>query len=192
MSTIIDGLDYGPIACLVGTWQGDKGMDIAPDQHEPDGVERNPYYETITFEAIGDAKNADTELLAVVRYHQVVSRKSNNEVFHDQVGYWIYKKTEDLVMHTLTIPRAVSVLAGGSATVKGTETTLEVKAALGDPDWGVVQSPFMRDNASTKAFEMTMVVDGDKMNYRESTILEIYGNKSFDHRDKSELVRVSK
>lgn len=191
MTTVIDNVDYGPIACLVGKWEGQKGMDIAPDPNEADGIERNPYYETIVFEAIGDAENAETEVLAVVRYHQVVSRKSNDEVFHDQVGYWIYKKSESLVMHSLSIPRAVSLLAGGSAAVNGSETTLTVKAALGDPDWGVIQSPFMRDNASTKAFEMTMIVDGDKMNYRESTILEIYGNKSFDHKDKSELVRVS-
>ena len=37
--------DYGPLTNLIGTWNGDKGMDIAP---EPDGTEHNPYYETIT------------------------------------------------------------------------------------------------------------------------------------------------
>ena len=41
--TTIDGVDYGPLAALVGTWKGAKGVDRAP---EPDGEERNPYYET--------------------------------------------------------------------------------------------------------------------------------------------------
>ena len=28
--TIIDGIDYGPLAVLVGIWKGDKGVDRAP------------------------------------------------------------------------------------------------------------------------------------------------------------------
>ena len=47
-STVINDIDYGPLAGLVGKWQGDKGMDIAPD---PDmAKEENPYFETITFD----------------------------------------------------------------------------------------------------------------------------------------------
>ena len=60
MSTI-DGIDYGPLAALVGTWEGDKGTDIAP---EPDGTEENPYYETITFYPAGDVENAETQTLS--------------------------------------------------------------------------------------------------------------------------------
>ena len=71
-----DGVDYGPLAGLVGTWKGDKGMDISP---EPDGTEENPYYETIEFDAAGDVTNAESQTLAIVRYHQVVKRKSNDE-----------------------------------------------------------------------------------------------------------------
>ena len=31
MSTIIDEVDYGPLAQLIGTWVGNRGLDIAPD-----------------------------------------------------------------------------------------------------------------------------------------------------------------
>ena len=65
--TVIEGINYGPLACLVGTWKGDKGLDVAP---EPDGKEENPYFETILFEAIGDVKNAGEQVLAALRYHQ--------------------------------------------------------------------------------------------------------------------------
>jgi hypothetical protein len=34
----IDGVDYGSLAALVGTWPGDKGFAKAP---EPDGEEPN-------------------------------------------------------------------------------------------------------------------------------------------------------
>ncbi|MGB0575656.1 MAG: heme-binding beta-barrel domain-containing protein [Alphaproteobacteria bacterium] len=79
--------DYGPLAGLIGVWTGDKGMDIAP---EPDGTEHNPYYETITYTAIGDADNAEEQLLTALHYIQIVQRKSNDEVFHHQSGYWMW------------------------------------------------------------------------------------------------------
>ena len=51
--TIIDGIDDDPLAALVETWRGDKGVDIVP---EPDGQDRNPYYETIVFDVAADAR----------------------------------------------------------------------------------------------------------------------------------------
>ena len=44
----------------------------------------------MTFEAAGSATNAETQQLAVVRYHQAVFRKSNDMQFHDQLGYWMW------------------------------------------------------------------------------------------------------
>ena len=48
-----------------------EGVDVAP---EPNGTEVNPYYETIVFEALVDVENAESQLLAAVRYLQVVRR----------------------------------------------------------------------------------------------------------------------
>jgi len=181
-------IDYGPLTGLIGTWTGDKGMDVAP---EPDGTERSPYFETISFEAAGDVTNAESQVLAVVRYHQVVSRKSTGKVFHDQVGYWLWDAERSAVIQSLTIPRAVCVLAGG--TFRGTPDparglVLEVAARLGDPDWGIIQSPFMRDQASTREFRHTLELRGNRLSYRETTVLDIYG-RTFDHTDENELVR---
>ena len=79
-ANIINGVNYGPLAALVGTWKGDKGNDLSP---ELDGEEDTPYYETLKFEAIGDVTNAGSQTLSVLRYHQVVRKKSDNQVFHD-------------------------------------------------------------------------------------------------------------
>ena len=179
-------IDYGPLARLVGTWEGDRGLDVAP---EPDGSEESPYYETIRFEAIGDVTNAESQTLAVVRYQQIVSRKSNDEVFHDQTGYWMWDAASGTVMQSIVIPRAVCVLAGGSfagSVESGSRVELSVAAGLDDPDWGIVQSPFMRDNARTVSFRHDVVVDGNTLSYSETTALEIYG-RSFDHTDENEL-----
>jgi len=178
--------EYGPLAGLIGTWTGDKGLDIAP---EPDGLDETPYYETIVFEAAGYVQNAESQTLMIVRYHQIVRKKANDEVFHDQVGYWTWDAQTGVVAQSLTIPRAVCVLAGGEASTEaGGETTLIVRAKRGDNDWGVVQSPFMRDNASTESFEHTLSVAGDRLKYSETTVVAIYG-RTFDHVDANELVR---
>ena len=103
-------IDYGPLAGLIGTWEGNKGLDVSP---EPDGWEESPYYETIAFETVGDVTNAESQRLVVARYQQIVRRKSTDKVFHDQTGYWMWDADAGAVMQSLTIPRAVCVLAGG-------------------------------------------------------------------------------
>ena len=185
----VNDIDYGPLTGLIGTWEGDKGMDISP---EPDGTEENPYYETIAFEAAGDVTNAEEQTLAIVRYHQVVRRKSNDEVFHDQIGYWLWDPANGTIMQSVTIPRAVCVLAGGSfaGDAKAPEITLSVRAKRGDADWGIIQSPFMREKASTEAFEHELTVAGDRLRYAETTYLQIYGRR-FDHTDQNELRRTA-
>ncbi|MFQ5718557.1 MAG: heme-binding beta-barrel domain-containing protein [Acidobacteriota bacterium] len=186
--TDTEDIDYGPLGGLIGTWTGDKGMDLAP---EPDGTEENPYFESIVFEAAGDVKNAESQVLAIVRYHQNVRRKYDRKVFHDQVGYWTWDAAAGTLAHSFTIPRRVCVLAGGKhsgeADADGS-MTLRVSARLDDAAWSIVQSPFMLDKARTLAFEHELTVKADRIVYSQTTRLEIYG-RTFDHTDTSELVR---
>ncbi len=190
-NTTIDGIDYGPLAALIGQWKGDKGVDIAP---EPDGEERNPYYEVITFEAAEDVTNAEKQTLAIVRYHQVVTRKSNDQVFHDQIGYWLWDSADNTIVECFTIPRGVAVVAGGTLaapTDLAQELVFEVTADANSPDCGIVQAPFMFKQARTTAFSHTVTVTGDQMRYSETTVLDIYEKKSYDHTDLNTLTRVS-
>ena len=185
-STMIEGIDYGPLACLVGTWTGDKGMDISP---EPDGQADSPYFETVVFEPVGDVTNAESQRLVALRYHLVVSRHSDRKPFHSQTGYWMWEPASGAVTQSLAIPRAVCVLAGGKATQEGSATVLEVKASL-NGKWGIVQSPFMLEKARTVGFTHKMTVTGDSLVYAETTFLEIYG-RSFDHTDQNTLRRAT-
>ncbi len=185
MSKVIHGVDYGPLAGLVGNWEGDKGTDVSP---EPDGKEETPYFERILFEAIGEVTNAESQTLSVLRYYQLVSKKTTKEVFHNETGYWMWDPKTDVVMHSLTIPRGVCLLAGGKPQIDGTMVVLEVKAAVDNKDWGIIQSPFMQDNARTNAFSHRICVDGNQLTYSETMVLDIYG-KSFDHTDTNTLNR---
>ncbi len=184
-ATYINGIDYGPLASLVGNWTGDKGVDKAP---EPDGEEKNLYYESLIFEAIGDVTNAEKQTLAVLRYHQVVSRKSNDKVFHNETGYWSWDSATGVISHSLTIPRGVCVLAGGQASATDSGFLIDVAAKIDDPDWGIIQSPFMRDNAKTTEFRHRITIEGDKLVYEETTVVDIYG-KTFNHTDRNRLQR---
>ena len=94
-------------------------------------------------------------------------------------------------MHSLTIPRAVSVLAGGMHNGEKEDSgsiILEVSASLNDKDWQIIQSPFMRDNARTTEFQHRIIVGNGKLSYSETTTVEIYG-KVFEHTDQNKLMR---
>jgi hypothetical protein len=180
--------DYGPLKLLIGTWEGDKGSDFAP---EPDEDATSPYYETITYEGAGDVDNADEQELVIVRYHLSVRRKSNDETFHDQVGYWLWDKENQTVMHSFTIPRGLCVLAGGKFDAKkssDSEITLKVAAKPGE-EWGVIQSHFMIKKAKTLEFRQELKVSKDELSYSQTTVLDIYG-RNFDHTDKNILKRI--
>ena len=181
-------VDFGPLKNLIGDWKGDKGTDVAP---EPDGSETSPYYETITVTPVGSVTNAEEQVLAALHYHQIVYRKSNDEAFHNQTGYWMWDAATGTVMHSFTIPRAVSLLAGGlykGETDADGRVALKVSAGIDDPAWGIVQSPFMADNARTVSFRQQLFIGRDSLSYDETTILDIYGQR-FEHTDCSALVR---
>jgi len=185
---MINDLDYGPLKHLIGTWIGNKGLDIAP---EPDGIENNPYYETIVFTAADDVDNAEEQVITAIHYRQIVQRKSNDKIFHDETGYWMWDAEAGIVMHSLTIPRGVCVLAGGKYIEdKDSENTacIEVSAKLNDKDWGIIQSPFMQEKASTREFSQQIKVSEEKLSYSQTTILDIYG-RTFEHTDNNELLR---
>ena len=186
--SIIDGIDFGPLSHLVGAWSGNQGTDIAP---EPDGDENNPYNERIEFSVVGDVTNAEEQTLAVLFYRQIVRRESNNAVFHDQTGYCMWDATRKTVMHGFTIPRGVAVLAGGqfNGDADAENLVLELSADSESPEFGIVQSPFMRDKAKTTAFSQKLVLQGNTLDYSQTTTLDIYG-KVFAHTDENRLVKI--
>ena len=188
MNRIIDDVDYGPLALLLGKWIGVRGLDVAPDaKAEPD---KTAFIDEITFSISGPAENAEEQQLASVRYHHVVRKKENGLIFHDQIGHWIYEEETGLLMHSLTIPRGVCVLAGGKVTELEGETLFEVEAKAGSDTFGIIQSPFMLEKAKSNAFKMKLNVKGNNMSYEETTSLFIYG-KTFEHIDKSNLKKVT-
>lgn len=187
LNTIINEVDYGPLAQLVGKWVGNKGVDIAPDaEANPD---RTEFSDEMIFTISGPSENAEEQLLVSVKYHHVVRKLEGGHIFHDQIGHWIFDKSTNTIMHSLSIPRAVCLLAGGQYQENDDTSIFKVEAKAGSDSYGIVQSPFMLKKAKTNAFQMNMTVKGDELNYREVMSLSIYG-KEFEHSDSSTLYRV--
>ena len=110
-------------------------------------------------------------------------------MFHHETGYWMWDADTQTVVHSLVIPRAVCVLAGGRYTGKTDpdgRVVIEVAAKIDDERWKIIQSPFMADNASTAAFRQEVTVGGGRLSYSETTMLDIYG-KLFEHTDQNDL-----
>lgn len=180
----VDETNYGPLAHLIGSWQGNKGEDIAP---EPDGTEENSYYENITFKGLGETENADSQVLSVVFYTQEVRRNSNDKMIHHETGYWLWEQGSETVMHSLTIPRGMCVLASGTFE-QSEQAILNVRADLDEDNWQILQSPFMRKNAKMKSYQQQVKVSEASLSYSQTMMLDIYG-KEFEHTDNSTLTR---
>ncbi len=184
--TVIDGLDFGPLAKLVGTWQSVDagGVDISPGQEGSDvgkgGPAVTPFYETMTFEVAADAVNASDQTLVALYYKQEVFRKSDDSKFHDQRGYFIYDAENQIVYNSFCVPRTTCVTAEGAA---GDTMTLVASGR------GIAESNYMTENASTTSFTMNIQFDEETLTYTQSTGLDIYGNQ-FAHTDSSTLKKV--
>jgi len=188
MYSIIDDVDYGPLAQLLGKWSGSTGLDIAPDADaNPD---HSSFTNTLVFTTAGITENAEEQILVAIKYHHVVIKAESGHIFHDQIGHWLYEPATGNIMHSLTIPRGVCLLAGGTCETVNNESIFDVKATAGSDSYGIVQSPFMLKKAKTNAFQIKMTVKDDELSYHEITSLHIYG-KDFEHVDSSTLHRIT-
>jgi len=176
-----------PLIGLLGTWEGDKGIDLAP---KPEEDENNPYYETLTIEPLDiEIENAEIQELTAVKYTQVVREIANNKISHSETGYWIWDQNEDTIMCAFAIPRGVSVLAGGNfENTSNNEIAFNVSTISENDDWGIVQSPFMKKKAKTVSFTRNMTLSENTLSYTQETKLDIYGKK-FDHIDTNILTK---
>jgi len=180
-------IDYGPLASLIGTWQGDKGIDIAP---EIDGQESNLYREKMIFEPIKNVSNAEEQDLVVLFYHQVVTRISDDKLIHHESGYYSWDQKSQIVMKSFSIPRGVAVNAGGVVVESPDCVKLTLQAGLEQSEWGITQSPFMQQKASTKYYQFELSVFNNELSYSQTMSLDIF-DKSFEHTDNNVLLKMT-
>lgn len=117
-----------------------------------------------------------------------IAPEPDGEVFHHQTGYWYFERKTGEILYSLIIPRAVAVLARGKASGTEDKITLSVSADAADKNYGIIESTFMANKASTRSFVMDVTVEDNTMTYKMNTGVHIYG-KNFAHTDENTLVR---
>jgi len=176
----------GPLASLAGLWEGRKGQDVKPTE---DGAASQEYIERILLQPIDPQMNGP-QLLYGLRYHTHITKPGEVEMYHDQVGYWLWEPATGRILHTLTIPRGQVALAKGEAAADDTCFTLT--AERGSTENGIASGIFLEDNFRTDRFSITITVhDEDSWSYEQTTTLQIKGvAEPFAHTDRNTLRRL--
>jgi hypothetical protein len=179
--------NLGPLRAMAGVWEGQRGLDVKP---KADGPKKQAYVERIELQPI-DPQTNGPQLLYGLRYHTHITKPDQVKTYHEQVGYWLWEPATGEVIHTVTIPRGMVVMAHGKAHTD--DKTFEVLATEVDPHFGVRSSRFLDHAFKTVEFRIKVLINDDgTWGYEEDTVLKIQGQAElFHHTDKNLLVKVA-
>ena len=183
--------EWGPLAGLIGTWEGDKGLDVS--FHNEEGkIGETPYFERTTFKPFGPVDNG-IQVLFGLDYRAAMWRKGeeNDNPFHTEIGYWLWDAANSQVMRCFMVPRGSVLIAGGTADASATEYVL--KAELGSQTYGVLSNKYLDESAKTTRFDVTIKIEGETFSYDETTVYEHYRtSEPVLHTDRNTLTLVSR
>jgi hypothetical protein len=179
--------NLGPLRGMAGVWQDQRGLDIKP---KAEGAKKQAYVETIELQPI-DPQTNGPQLLYGLRYYTHVVKPDQVKTYHDQVGYWLWEPATGTVIHTLTIPRAQTVMAAGKASADAKE--FELVATNESPNFGICSSPFLDYAFKTVEFRIKVTINDDgTWSYDEDTVMMVRGTpEPFHHRDKNTLTKIA-
>ncbi len=179
--------NLGPLRGMAGIWQGQRGLDVKP---KAEGPKQQVYVEHMELQPI-DPQTNGPQLFYGLRYHTHIVKPDQVKTYHEQVGYWLWEPSANTVIHTLTIPRAMVVMAAGEASADAKE--FAVTAVLDSPCYGIRSTPFLDYAFKTVEFRIKVTFNADgTWTYDEDTVLMIRGNpEPFHHTDRNTLTKVA-
>lgn len=181
----------GPLAPLVGEWEGNVGVDVSY-HNEDDIIGRTTYFEKAWFKPIPTQTNGKQNLEGVT-YQSTAWRHGEEDMnpFHDEVGYILWDKERKQIIRSVVFGRGIAINAG--ATVEEDAKEIHFKAMPGDPSYGIVQNKYLMENAEMKSFVSTFKFNDDGTFTHSSDIvlhLVAMGGKEMHHTDESTLTKV--
>ena len=188
MSGMSDNAEWGPLAALIGEWEGDQGLDFAYANAEGK-VKDTPYREKTSMKPFGPVENG-SQVLFGLDYRMAAWRGTEENPFHTEVGYWLWDAATGEVVRAFVVPRGITVLAGGHAEADARTFTLE--ASAGHPQYTIGENRYLAEHASTLHYTVTVTAnDDDSVSYDETTMLRMSGmSEPFAHTDHNTLRRV--
>jgi hypothetical protein len=183
-----DPRDLGPLAPLVGTWEGGAGLDVS--FHHADGaIGDTPYRERVVMNPFGPVDNG-TQCLYGLDYRMAAWRAGEEDPFHTEVGYWLWDAANGQVMRCFMVPRGVTLIAGGACAADARE--LRMRAKPGDECYGILQNAYLATQARTTGYECTITIGDDEWSYTETTFVDVARlGRPMEHTDRNTLRRVA-
>lgn len=179
--------NLGPLRAMAGIWQGQRGLDVKP---KVDGPRKQAFVERMELQPI-DPQTNGPQLLYGLRYHTHITKPDQVKTYHEQVGYWLWEPATGAIIHTLTIPRGMVLMAAGTA--KADDASFEVIATHADSNFGIRSTPFLDYAFKTTEFRIKVTLNSDgTWTYEEDTVLQIRGKEEpFHHTDRNTLFKVA-
>lgn len=182
--------ELGPLERLEGEWEGNVGLDTS-FHHDDGAIEETTYFEKAWFKRIPIVENG-TQSMHGLNYEMTAWRHGEEDMdpFHDEVGYILWEASTGRIMRCFAVPRAIALLAGGTAAPG--DDTLEFRAEAGSATFGIIQNPYLVDNAASSTFEGTFTFGDDgTLSYTSTLVLDIAAmGGRMDHTDRNTLHRV--
>lgn len=182
-------IELGPLAGLVGTWEGLDGLDLAFN-NESGKVKETPFRERVVMEPFGPVDNGN-QCLFGLDYRMTAWRNGEDSPFHTEVGYWLWDAKDGQVMRCFMVPRGSTLIAGGRADADSKEFTMQ--AQVGSESYGILSNPYLAASARTTMFQCTVTIAEDSWSYDETTTVELtrMPGTPFAHTDRNTLTRVA-
>lgn len=188
----------GPLAGLIGIWEGDGGTDISPgvpDRMKTDTERR--YRERWEMQLVSPAvENHDQKLRQLTCFTNAWRGSPSTlpgkegEPFHAQFGYLIWDAAAKQLLASFAVPRGIVVNAGG--TVEPDATSFELVAEAGSESYGICQNLFLLEEFKVVRYILKLKLNGDgSFDYEQDTQLQIKGRGLMHHTDANHLKRTS-
>lgn len=182
-----DSSAWGPLARLIGEWEGSEGLDIS--YHNAHGqVRETPYRERITMDPFGPVANG-AQALYGLDYRMSAWRPNEDSPFHTEIGYWLWDADDGHVIRCFLVPRGTALLAGGSA--RATDSSFSLEANVGSETYGILSNRYLAAKARTIKYTCRVSVEAGALSY-DSTTTYVHGiGGEIAHTDRNTLRRVS-
>ena len=141
-----DPAQLGPLAALIGTWEGDGGVDVA-FQNATQSVIDTPYREHVTMNPFGPVDNGRQVLYGLD--YRMAAWRDEGDPFHTEVGYWLWDGAAGQVMKCFIVPRGIAVIAGGTADADASQFTM--RAEIGSSSYGLLSNKYLDEAARRSA-----------------------------------------
>jgi hypothetical protein len=178
---------WGPLAGLIGEWEGDQGLDVS--FHNAVGkVGETKYRERVTFAAFGPVDNGKQRLYGL-DYRMAAWRFGEENAFHTEIGYWLWDADAKLVMRCFMVPRGSTLLAAGTAGAGDKSFYLE--ANLGSQTYGILSNTYLDEKARTTKYTCKVEVGQDTFSYDSCTSYVHAVGGEVAHTDRNTLKRIA-